>query len=302
MFYLPEQDLLFVHIPRTGGKSFTTFLENYGTNSDIEIFDDHSPVSTACNYLNNPDSLYKMSIVRNPYDREVSLWRWGMAGPLAASDMSFDYWVRWRHTGKPKDVSNLLTYLDPVTVTSLWAMHRSQQIYYLVDEYCFPRVDFIGCFERYEEIYNITRKRFFEKYDYVKHVAMQNETPHVRELNTGLMDWRKIYEQCENRNDILDIVYESYNWDFETFGYPKDWLQEDCGPTKNVGEFPKPSSDPYAEMMGDWPLKHFYGKKKLDLLHDSLSYSYMPEGKNRAVFLKNTSKLKIADVVLRENS
>ena len=55
-------------------------------------------------------------------------------------------------------------------------------------------------------------------------------------------------------------------------------------------------------MMGDWPLKHFYGKKKLDLLHDSLSYSYMPEGKNRAVFLKNTSKLKIADVVLRENS
>ena len=50
MFYLPEQDHLFVHIPRTGGKSYKVFLENYGTNTDIEIFDKHSPVSTAMHY------------------------------------------------------------------------------------------------------------------------------------------------------------------------------------------------------------------------------------------------------------
>ena len=28
MFYLPEQDLLFIHIPRTGGTSYKRFLEN----------------------------------------------------------------------------------------------------------------------------------------------------------------------------------------------------------------------------------------------------------------------------------
>ena len=92
MFYLPEQDLLFIHIPRTGGRSFTMFLENYGTNTDIEIFDQFSPVSTVCHYFDNPDANYKMAMVRNPYDREVSLWRWGIDGPLAASDMSFEYW------------------------------------------------------------------------------------------------------------------------------------------------------------------------------------------------------------------
>ena len=181
MFYLPEQDLLFIHIPRTGGRSFTMFLENYGTNTDIEIFDQFSPVSTVCHYFDNPDANHKMAMVRNPYDREVSLWRWGREGPLAASDMSFEYWCNWRFKGKPKDVSNLLTYLDPVTVTSLWAMHKTPQIYYLVDETTAPRVDYIGCFERMEEMYDYTRKRFHENYGYVKHVAMQNTTPHRNE-------------------------------------------------------------------------------------------------------------------------
>jgi hypothetical protein len=302
VFYLPEQDLLFIHIPRTGGKSFKMFLENYGTNTDIEIFDNHSPVSTVCHYFDNPDSNHKLAMVRNPYDREVSLWRWGIEGPLAASDMSFEYWCNWRFRGKPKDVSNLLTYLDPVTVTSLWAMHKTPQVYYLVDESTAPRVDYIGCFERMEEMYDHTRKRFHENYDYVKHVAMGNPTPHRNELNKGLVPWQKIYEQCDNTDDVLDLIYDFYKWDFDTFGYPKDWQIEDTSPTRNTGIMPKPSSDPYAEMMDNWPLREYYGSRGIQLLHDSISYRYMPEGKNRGVFLQNTSKLKVNDVVLRENS
>ena len=302
MFYLPEQDLIFIHIPRTGGRSFTMFLENYGTNTDIEIFDQFSPVSTVCHYFDNPDANHKMAMVRNPYDREVSLWRWGIEGPLAASEMNFEYWCRWRFQGKPKDVSNLLTYLDPVTVTSLWAMHKTPQIYYLVDDTTAPRVDYIGCFERMEEMYDYTRKKFHEDYGYVKHVAMGNQTPHRNELNKGLVPWQKIYEQCDNTNDVLDMVYEYYKWDFDTFGYSRDWLQEDTSPTRYTGLLPKPSSDPYAEMMNDWPLRKYYGSRGIQLLHDSISYRYMPEGKNRGVFLQNTSKLKVNDVVLRSDS
>lgn len=299
MFYLPEQDLLFIHIPRTGGKSYKTFLENYGTNTDIEIFDTHSPVQTACYFLNNPDANTKLSIVRNPYAREVSLWRWGKAGPLAASDMDFEYWCKWRFTGTPKDASNVLTYLDPVTVTSLWGMHKTPQILYLVDEDAGLRVDYIGCHEQLEDIFAYTRKKFHEDYGYVDYVAMQNETPWARKLNKSEMDWRLIYEQCENTQEVLDLVYNFYDWDFETFGYERDWMVESDLPTRNIGEMPKPSSDAYADMMADWPLKQFYGKRKI-LLADALSYRFMPEGKNRGVFLQNTIGLKINDVIIRE--
>ena len=45
--------------------------------------------------------------------------------------------------------------------------------------------------------------------------------------------------------------------------------------TNNVGFMPKPSSDSYEEMMRDWPLKKFYGSRKI-LLADALSYRFMP--------------------------
>ena len=58
---------------------------------------------------------------------------------------------------------------------------QNTQILYLVDEHAKLRVDYIGCYERYEEIYDFTRKKFHEDYGYVKHVAMQNGTPWTQE-------------------------------------------------------------------------------------------------------------------------
>ena len=78
-------------------------------------------------------------------------------------------------------------------------------------------------------------------------------------------------------------------------------MVESDSPTRNIGEMPKPTSDAYADMMVDWPLRQFYGRRKI-LLADALSYRFMPEGKNRGVFLQNTIGLKIGDVVMREDN
>ena len=142
-------------------------------------------------------------------------------------------------------------------------MHKTPQILYLVDEDAKLRVDFIGCFERYEEIYDFTRKKFHEDYGYLERVAMQNETPWARKLNQSEMDWRLIYEQQENTQEVLDMVYKFYDWDFETFGYNKDWMAEDDSPSRNIGVMPKPSSDAYDDIMSDWPLKQFYGNRRI---------------------------------------
>jgi hypothetical protein len=77
-------------------------------------------------------------------------------------------------------------------------------------------------------------------------------------------------------------------------------MAEDDSPSRNIGVMPKPSSDAYDDIMSDWPLKQFYGNRRI-LLADALSYRFMPEGKNRGVFLQNTIGLKISDVTLRED-
>ena len=55
-------------------------------------------------------------------------------------------------------------------------------------------------------------------------------------------------------------------------------------------------------MVREFPLVKFFGDKGVPLLHDGLSYSYMPDGSNRNVYLRNTSKIKVSDVVMREDS
>ena len=61
---LTEQDLLFIHIQNR--RNYKKFLENYGTNTDIELFD-NVPVQTNCYFLDNADANIKLSaIIRNP--------------------------------------------------------------------------------------------------------------------------------------------------------------------------------------------------------------------------------------------
>ena len=73
-------------------------------------------------------------------------------------------------------------------------------------------------------------------------------------------------------------------------------------PSRYTGLLPKPTSDDHNLLLKEWPLRKFYGNKKL-MLSDALSYRFMPEGKNRGVFLQNTMGFKdIQDVVLREDS
>ena len=112
-------------------------------------------------------------------------------------------------------------------------MHKTPDTY-LVDEHANLRVDYIGCYERYEEIYDFTRKRSRRLW-LCKTCCNAKWHNHGQEkLNQkSEMDWRLIYEQQENTNEVLDMVYDFYDWDFETFGYNKDWQVEDD--SLNVG-------------------------------------------------------------------
>jgi hypothetical protein len=78
MSFLPNLNLSFIHIPKTGGNSLTTYFKDIGASFNIG----HTPISdiydrkvdwVKSNWPENYDSLirnsFKVSVVRHPYDR-----------------------------------------------------------------------------------------------------------------------------------------------------------------------------------------------------------------------------------------
>lgn len=105
MIISPGRGFIFVHIPKTGGTSMTLALEARARADDILIADTpkarrrkhrlsrldppgrlwkHSRLSDIDGMAGLPDPAFVFTLVRNPWDRVVSLFHW-------ARDQSFDH-------------------------------------------------------------------------------------------------------------------------------------------------------------------------------------------------------------------
>lgn len=69
------RDFIFIHIPRTGGSAITKALRPYEKSFS---FDNHVPANMTMNRVSLPVFFesFTFSIVRNPFDRLVSLYRY----------------------------------------------------------------------------------------------------------------------------------------------------------------------------------------------------------------------------------
>lgn len=212
-------DLIFIHIPKTGGSSIRSSLDkNYNllynankqnliklgySNKDnfekynflVHDFKDHLPFQLIKkNDLERNKFIF--TFIRNPFSRMVSLYYECMNNPLidlnAGKGISFEYFV------------NL------VTEKSYW--FTIPMIDY-IGKNNIDKIDFIGRFENFEN--DILKLRFKKKINIsIKHHNFNNNIKNKLKF----ADYSKFY----NNNKIIDNMNEYYKNDLKIFKYDYD--------------------------------------------------------------------------------
>ena len=205
-------DAIFIHVPKTAGTSVEHAIERAKglvegnpdriskrfINRGIVSFRHNALPALVQRGLVDPrfvDRSFKFSIVRNPYDRFVSLWR------------HFQRGHRWLVDVQIEVFAELLaaSHLQPVELdyeSGLWFF--GPQTTWLVDENGRLLADYVGHFEHLESALSDIRG----------HIPSLGGLPH---LNKSLVedDYRKHLSSQETRQ-IIEHLYRS---DLETWNY-----------------------------------------------------------------------------------
>lgn len=201
MPYHKEKNILFLHIPKTGGMSIehsimkgppillhgevcSTYQVDLQHLTFKQIKDKYSDV------ISNWDDLFIFAFIRNPYRRLISEY----SKHWFSSFDSFEHFVNMIK----RDYRNIKynNHLIP----------QHEFIYYKGKNVC----NFMGRQENYEK-------------DFYKLCDILNVNEPVRRINRWAWN-RKISAYYKN-NDIKDIVYELYKKDFELLLYHKDEMK-----------------------------------------------------------------------------
>jgi len=210
--YSKQDNLLFIHIPKTGGQTILKhFLEKYNISwknrdqlfggkiekDNLQLISAHLSYSQFIAYKfitrEKMKQLTKFSIVRNPYDRYLS-W----------------YYMIKR---KPKFLSKY-TLSEHMKKTKIWFRAAKTQPkkmkHYKPYIMCKPQVTFL----RYTKDIKIFK---YEEYDKVKQFLKQFDIKDVLVRNITPLDVKKDYEK--DLEKVIPLVNELYSDDFKTFNY-----------------------------------------------------------------------------------
>ncbi len=207
-----DPPFLFVHVPKTAGSSIEESLFNYQSFDFSRVT--HGVSLQYKNHLNDDFyfSLFSFGFVRNPWDLQVSCWRyylrnWGV-------DMTFEEYIEWKFFGSIVDMYDRVpnTYDGNVEmlVSNAFYIHRTPQTLYFIDESGKFLVNYIGAFETLQ-------KNFTEICELAK--ISDDFLPHT---NSSLSenddrDYRKYYNENTKK-----IVASRFNMDLIVFEYDFD--------------------------------------------------------------------------------
>lgn len=92
-----NNDYIFVHIPRTGGRSIEHVM---GILPGVSM---HKTIKDFINEYTEPvvRSKYKLTTVRNPWDQSVAYWRY-FHGETPRFGYNFESWIQWIAEEYPK--------------------------------------------------------------------------------------------------------------------------------------------------------------------------------------------------------
>lgn len=170
----------FIHIPKNAGMSIETVISGCGHDSVSDLFGNDGKDSEGWNIS---------AIVRNPYDRAVSVWAHG----LQVSDAPFQWPVKF------SDYVSLLS-------TRIWQVHARPQYSFLITKAGLGGKGklFLGRFENMPEAYNMICT--------LHGIENPPELPHVNPSEHR--HWRDYYTY-----DLIQAINWLYWEDFAYFNY-----------------------------------------------------------------------------------
>jgi hypothetical protein len=212
MILSTDPKFLFIHIPKTAGTSVEESLYYY------QDFKYHHMVH-GCSlqfkqYLNDDffDELFKFSFLRNPWDLQVSCWRYYVRNH--GVDMDFNEYIEWKFTGSIEDMKDRLPKDNPdVNITLLrngFYIHRTPLTYFLIDEQGNYLVDYIGSIERLQEHFSFITDKLGIKDAFLPHV-------NVSTIRDDSPDYRDYYNEKS-----IELVRSRFALDIFLYGYSFD--------------------------------------------------------------------------------
>ena len=206
--------LIFVHTPKTAGTSMNKVL-------DIgEDFGGHRKLTQLRTLLDEStyQSYKKMSVIRNPFDRIVSLYK--ATEPQMIQLAKDEQNVRDWPTGSDEEQYTFESWFWDITshVNNI----TSEPLFYapcydlMVDEKGELAIDYIIRYENLEKDF----KNMFDD--------MKIEAPELPKLNVATikhpdmfkpgLHYSKYYD-CHTKNVMIEFIYELFEKDFKAFGY-----------------------------------------------------------------------------------
>lgn len=223
MILSTDPKFLFVHIPKCAGTSIEESLYHYQDFKYHQLV--HGCTLQFKQYLNDDffDELFKFSFIRNPWDLQVSCWRYYVRNH--GVEMDFNEYIEWKFTGSIEDMKDRLPKEDPnVNITLLkngFYIHRSPMTYFLIDERGNYLVNFIGALEHINEHYNEIVDELGITDSYLAHVNAST----IRE---DIHDYKSYYNEKS-----IELVRSRFALDIMMYGY--EFNQKNPDP-KKVGK------------------------------------------------------------------
>jgi hypothetical protein len=203
-----DKNFLFIHIPKTGGSSINHLLYPY---RDFELSTiHHVPVETFRNWTPTEvfDSLYKFCFVRNPWDLQVSVWRYAVKN--VGLNIDFKSYIKWKFI----DNTNILDYYkfvndreeqDKSLIQNAWYLHRVPQVYYMVGEQGNLMVDYVGRLETIDSDMEFLSNKLDLDIQFV---------PKINITNYNNESYKDYYDE-----ETIRIIGNRFKMDIELFGY-----------------------------------------------------------------------------------
>jgi len=200
IFQKADKMILFVHIPKAAGSSIEQLFTESGwsmnlfkpCSSPYEPAEQHLTYEKLGELLEDIDDITSFTVVRNPFRRLVSEWRWQLS-TMRTTDVDFDHFVR------RVQVSLLHS-------RTYWDNHWRPQTEFLSD-----------AINRVMKIENIDEdfSNFAREHD----LDLAGPIPR---RNRSRRRFLRSSPKLACSTETMDRILEIYETDFDVLGYPKE--------------------------------------------------------------------------------